>query len=420
MKSSNILIASLVIAAAGSAAAAGGGGSLEMDRAYASELKADADARSVLNQGNQSNLEVSVGVIFGYKMNHRDGAILGDDDTAIGFAFSEVEVAVEGDVTDNMRARVSMQFGPDNARSTGSSGVAQLEDAYVDWQVNDSLTLRVGQFVPSFSAEASTSEFHMMNAHRAVSHEFIATPSWAQGIEAQFGGDTWGVAVGFTDGQNTGNTAYSSTNEFDYAVNARFDLYSDSDKARFDDQTSWRGSEAGWRAGVGVFFGSTGSTNPSVTVDTDWLTYTLDATYEGDGWSVRAAFYGNDIESTILATDPSNMGFEVGGSVYLSDQWEAFGRWDVLILDDSSGAGQTFSEDVFHFVTLGTNYYFVPESHAAKLTFECGVSLDNTNDIITSNGNLDTNPFGGSTGFFKENDPADGQLMFSGTLQWLF
>ncbi len=432
MNNSAQITAAALIAAATSFATAG---SLDLDRAYASELKADAGARSVLNQGNLGNVTVSAGVRFGYTYNSRSddaAGTLGDNDTTMGFGFSEASVAIEGDVTDNMHARISFDFGPDDVGGAGGAGAALLEDAFVDWAVNDSFDLRVGQFVPSYSAEASTSEFHTMGNYRAVSHEWLATPGWAQGIEATWGGDTWDLTVGFTDGFGTnatgngsGNTAFNASGEADFAFNARFDMYSDSNKDRFADQTSWRGSDAGWRFGAGLYFASFGSTNPSG-VETDDFSWTVDGAYEADGWALRAAFYMYDNEFG-ATSDASNMGFEVGGSFFFSDQWEGYARWDALIVDDDATAGQTTNEDWFNFLSFGANYYFVPESHAAKLTLEVGISLDETADLTGTAGDTGAGPLGaanpgsfGSSGFAQELAGEDGQFNISAMMQWMF
>ena len=426
--SAQMTAAALILAATTGFAAAG---SLELDRAYASELKADAGTRSVLNQGNLSNLEVMVGVRFGYSYNSRDGSSLGDSDTTIGFQFSQAEVALEGDVTDNMHARLSFDFGPNNSDSlAGAGGSATLEDAFVDWAVNDDFSLRVGQFIPGFSAEASTSEFNMMNSYRSVTHEFLGTPSWTQGIEGHFGGDTWGLAVGFNDGPNTSNSAFNSGSEADYGFNARFDFYSDSDHARFNDQTSWRGSEAGWRAGAGLMFATYGNTNPAATTaESDNFFWTIDGSYEADGWAARAAVYGSNIDPN-GGVSHSNYGVEVGGSFFFNDQWEGFARYDILILDDDAGAGQVTDadgdgniDDTQSFIAVGANYYFVPESQAAKFTLELGFALDETADIANTAGDLGTTPIGagpGSSGFLSDVAGQNGQFMVSGTMQWLF
>jgi len=431
MNTNTKITAAALLAAATTGFAAAG--SLELDRAYASELKADAGARTVLNQGNLSNLDVSVGIRFGYSFNSRDGAALGDSDTTIGFQFSEATVAIEGDVTDNMHARISFDFGPNNSDSSAGQGTAVLEDAYVDWAVNDSFTLRVGQFIPAFSAEASTTEFNMMNANRSVTSEFLGTPSWTQGVQATWGGDTWDFSVGFNDGLNTASTAFNASSEADYGFNARFDMYSDSDKARFADQTSWRGSAAGWRVGAGLMYGTYATTNPASTAaESDNLFYTIDAAYEGDGWAVRAAFYGTSIDPN-AGVSHDNYGFEIGASVFVDDQWELFTRWDTLLLDDTAGAGQVLAggQENQNFVSIGANYYFVPESHAAKFTLELAIALDETGDIGSSGtigGDTGTgfgtqgSPGGllGDSGFLRDAAGENGQFMVSGVLQWLF
>lgn len=427
MNNSAQITAAALVAAATSFATAG---SLDLDRAYASELKADAGARSVLNQGNLGNIEVSVGVQFGYSANFRDdGGVLGDNDTTIGFGLQEARVAIEGDVTDNMRGRVSFDFGPDDGDSLNGQGTANLEDAYVDWTVNDSFTLRIGQYAPAFSAfnEARVDTFHNISAYNSVTQDFLANSHRTQGIQATWGNETWDLSVGFTDGPTSDNTAFNSAAEADFAFNARFDFFSDSNKARFADQSSWRGSETGWRIGAGVSWASFGNTNPaSPATEADSLAYTIDAAYEGDGWSAWAAFYGVDVDPD-AGVDHTNYGFEVGAAVFFSDQWEGYARWDTLLLDDDAGAGQTTNEDTFNFIAVGTNYYFVPESHAAKLTLELGWSLDETGDIVNTAGDTGIGVFGGvtgtnpgSTGYFLDAAGEDSQFMLSAIMQFMF
>ncbi|MEM9373974.1 MAG: porin, partial [Planctomycetota bacterium] len=170
---------SLIASSAGLATA----GTLELDRSYAADLRSDASSRALLaNTG--PGIQVDVGLRFNYTVNSRDdeGLPSPDDDTTIGFSFDDVEIRLSGDVTDNISATVSFDFGEDDGVDGDSS--VNLEDAFADWTINDGFTLRVGQFIPQFSAEASTSEYHMTNGERSVSHEWLATPSWTQGVEA--------------------------------------------------------------------------------------------------------------------------------------------------------------------------------------------------------------------------------------------
>jgi hypothetical protein len=409
---------SLIASTAGLATA----GSLELDRSYAADLRSDASSRALLaNTG--AGVQVDVGLRFNYTYNSRDvvatagpPAVNADDDTTIGFSFDDVEIRLSGDVTDNIRATISFDFGEDDGGIVGgssSSNSVNLEDAYADWTVNDQFTLRIGQFVPQFSAEASTSRFHMTNGDRSVTHETIGTPAWTQGIEAHFGGDTWSGAVGFNDGPGTGNTAFNSPAEADFGLNARFDIFSDSDKARFADQTSWRGSAAGWRVGAGLIYSTFGDTNPAGTGG-DAVAYTIDGAYEADGWALRAAFYGISA-SPDAGPDSDNYGFELGGSFFFNDQWEGYGRYDVLIIDDVLlGAGV---EDTYNFVAVGANYYLVPESHAAKLQFEVGVSLDETPAAAAFTG-AGPGVTGGTTNFLGSTDDGEFYASLRATFQF--
>ena len=245
-------------------------GSLDLDRSYAAELRSDAGAYSVLNS-SAANLQVTAAARFGYGINMRDngGFTNSDNETTVGFGFQDVEVRLTGQVTDSINATISFDFGPDENRPIGNdfdssfeeNGV-NLDDAYADWTVNYGFSLRIGQFIQAFSAGRNISEYHMMGAFRSSAQSLLGDNGYSQGIEAHFGGDNWGAAVGFSDGPRTANTAFNSDAEADYAFNGRFDYYSDSDKARFDDRAAWRGQSAGWRAGIGGYWASYGDTNP--------------------------------------------------------------------------------------------------------------------------------------------------------------
>lgn len=407
---------SLIAGTAGLATA----GSLDMDRSYAAELRSDSAARDLLNSNAGASVQVDVAMRFYYGLNFRDDAGLPnpDDDTTIGFGWDDAEVRLSGDITDNMRGTISWDFGPSDY--PGAAAVA-LEDAFADWTVNDSLTLRVGQFLPQFSAERNTSEYHMLGAMRSVTFDTVGNPTWTQGIEAHFGGDTWSAAVGFNDGPGAGPGGFNASGDADYAFNARFDIFSDSDKARFADQTSWRGSAAGWRVGAGLIYATYGDTNPSGTsLESDSLWYTIDGAYEGDGWSVRAAFYGANTDPNV-GNSTDDYGFEIGGSMFFNDQWEGFLRWDTLMLDDVNLVAT--SEDTYNFLSGGFNYYFVPESHAAKFTFQVSYAFDTTTG---TEGAFDDAGFAaptglgafGSSGFLGSQD--DGELMITALMSLMF
>jgi hypothetical protein len=381
-------------------------GSLDLDRSYAAELRSDAGAYSVLNS-SAANLQVTAAARFGYGINLRDNSSLAnDDETTVGFGFQDVEVRLTGQVTDSINATISFDFGPDENADLGSSsdtGTANLEDAYADWTVNEGFSLRVGQFIQAFSAGRNISEYHMMGAFRSSAQSVLGDNAYSQGIEAHFGGDNWGAAVGFSDGPRSANTAFNSSAESDYAFNGRFDFFSDSDKARFDDRAAWRGQSAGWRIGAGGFWATTGDTNPSGAED-EFLSFTVDGAYEGDGWGVYAAGFWQNIDLDGAGSE-DNFGGEIGANMFFSDQLEGFARYDIVIFDqDFIG-----TEDTFQAINVGVNYYFVPESHAAKFTADLGWAFDDTRGI-PSEGALGGGYLGDS----------DGEINLAFMLQFMF
>lgn len=405
-------ISAITIAASAGLATAG---SLNLDRAYANELRSDAGAYSVLNSQN-STVTVSAAARFGYGINLRDnsGFADSDDETTVGFGFQDVEVRVSGQVTDSISATVSFDFGPDENAFIGASfdddaeadGV-NLEDAYADWMVNDGFTLRIGQFIQAYSAGRSISEYHMMGAFRSSAQSLLGDNGYSQGIEAHFGGDTWGAAVGFSDGPRSANSAFNSEGEADYAFNGRFDFYSDTDKARFDDRAAWRGQSAGWRIGAGGFWASFGDTNPSDDDNNEIYGLTVDGAYEADGWGVNAAFFFQSVDVAGGGSD-DNFGGEIGANLFFNDQFEGFARYDIVVFDEDFVG----NEDTFQAITAGVNYYFVPESHAAKFTAEIGWAFDDTTGLGDDEGN------GILGGGFLGN--SDGEFNLSLMLQFMF
>lgn len=390
-------------------------GSLDLDRAYAAELRSDAGAYSVLNS-SAANLTVSAGARFGYGLNFRDnsGFTSDDNETTVGFGFQDVEVRLTGQVTDSITATISFDFGPDENAPVGNQfddefegdGV-NLEDAYADWMVNDGFTLRIGQFIQAYSAGRSISEYHMMGAFRSPTQSLLGDTGYSQGIEAHFGGDTWAGAVGFSDGPRSGNTAFNDEGEADYAFNARFDFFSDTEKDRFMDRAAWRGQSAGWRLGAGAFWASFGDTNPAG-AESEFFSVTADGAYEGDGWGVNAAAFwqNNDIDGS---GSEDNYGLEIGANMFFSDQLEGYARYDVVVFDEEFGGSD---EDTFQTISAGVNYYIVPESHAAKFTADLGYAFDDTTGLGSETGG---SPFGG--GFLGD---SDGEINISLMLQFLF
>ncbi len=387
--------------------------SLDLDRAYSAELSADAAARTSQLQGGTAGndgffyigdgtgnyrLNMSGLLQYRYTINLRDdqptNAAGGtDDDTTIGFSLPRTQLRWHGNIVNpNWKFRIQGDFDQ-------SGFMLQYAYGQYDFENMEGGFLRFGQFkLPILSEELVAPEFQLA-AERSVTNEFFSQ-QYSQGLMFGYMSDSFAVHAAFSDGVGSANTAFNSGTEADYAFTGRVDVKLEGDWDRFDDMTSWRGDDLAARVGGAFHWQSMGDTNPSAAASTDFYMYTIDGAVEGNGWNLYAAFIGSNTD--MGATDVDHYGAIVQGGVFLAEQWELFGRWDALFLDDTTVAATADSD--LHFLTFGVNYYFVPMSHAVKFTLDTVWSLNTT---ATAAG------VGGTTGSFGA-DPRLTQLLGDG------
>lgn len=266
-----------------------------------------------------------------------------------GFETRRIESNVNGNVFDKS---VAFKVGFE----AGASGSFSLKDAYAQFKLDNGIKLRVGQFKPPMLREELTSNKYQLTADRSVTNS-VFTFSRSQGVDVSYETDDVRVSAMLHDGRTADNTDFTSTREADLAITGRLDIKLAGDWKRFDDFTSWRGSEFAAAAGLAAHYQDGGSTfnTPDVSV----AQVTLDASVEGDGWNAYAAFIYRNTDGP--GGSLSDLGFLVQGGYFFSDQVEAFARYDLVVPDDTGGA------DPFNTLTLGANYYVSPSSHTVKL-----------------------------------------------------
>jgi hypothetical protein len=395
------ITAASVFAFAGSALAQSG---LDLDRAYASEMRADSMARaSFLGAQDTANISVSAVLQARYMLNLRDeqdGVALGDDDTTTGFDIPRAQIRMSGQVTDSISGHASFDFGAAETNGRNDAGTATLLNAFAAWSLDDNWTLLIGQWHnPVVAEEAVEAEFGLA-VERSVVNEFF-NPGYTQGVAAAYGSDNWKFVGAFADGAtyigngNAANSAFNSGAENDFGFTGRLDFLVSGTWDQFGSFSSWRGSNYGLKIGVGGHYQQQGDTNPSTgtwgvlggvsTDSVDIGLWTADITAKGDGWNVFAAYVGHSIDVDLAAGGslPSlvNQGVVVQGGYFVSDQVELFGRYDALFLDSDIADLAGTDEDDFHYLTAGFNYFLVPESHAARFTIDGVYSFNDTDTL---------------------------------------
>lgn len=363
-------------------APAAGAQSADEVRAIVAEMLSDAETRSSLLQAgggaghdgkgfvlasadNNFRLNVSGQIQFRYIANFRDD---GDDnatDTYEGsFQTRRTKLIFQGHVFEpELFYKVQGAFD----RSGGDFG---LEEAFMGYDFGNGWKFRGGQFKLPFMREELVSSARQLLVDRSVVNEAF-NQDFSQGIEASYEAENFRAAVAFSDGFGSRNTDLEE-DPADWAFTARVEVLFAGDWDQFKDFTSGQGSEFGFMLGGAANY--EGSPNFPGSEDSKTFSWTIDASAEFDGFNLFAAFVGDHLDAD-SGGNVDNYGYVVQGGVYLSEDFELFGRWEQFLLDDD-----VFSNDDFKSIAVGFNYYIY--GHAAKFTMDVVWYFDETAGIL--------------------------------------
>lgn len=352
-------------------------------RALVAEMMNDAQTRSSLLQSGTTaghdgkffigsadgNFRLNVGgqIQFRYLANFRDGTFPddpdtdrneSDDDTTLGFQTRRTKIWFEGHIFDpNLYYKVVGAF------DRGDDGVFELEDAYVGYKFDNGLDLRWGQFKLPFMREELISSTKQLAVERSNTNEFF-NQGRSQGVQVAWMNEQFRATGAFSDGFNSANTDFTQ-DPSDFAATGRVEYLAMGDWKQFEQFTSFRGTSNGLMIG-GAIHWQDDSEEVNNPID-DFFAYTLDASWQSDGWNLFGAITGAAVSGDGPSGDNDPFGFVVQGGVFMTEDWELFARYDFTdgdVLND-------YSE-----VTFGVNYYM--HKQAAKFTFDVVWALDET------------------------------------------
>lgn len=357
-------------------------------RATVAEMLADAQNRSSLlaggNGGHDGNfyladdagnyrLNVSGQIQFRYIMGFRDDS--DSDEFTTGFQNRRTKLSFDGHIVNpNWGYKVTAAFD-----SEGGSAV--LQDAYVSYNFGNGVRLKMGQFKLPFLREELVSSKYQLAVERSVVNE-VFNQDWAQGIELRFEQDAWRFMAAFSDGFGSDNSDYPNTaGQADYALTGRVEFKFSGDWKDFEDFTSKPGQQFSAMVGGAIHYQQSPNTNALTDVDLNYLTYTIDASLEGDSWNLFGAFVGSQAETRAAGVDNdfSDFGIVVQGGWRFAANTELFGRWDTVFLDDDRNA----PDDNVSFLTIGLNQYYA--GHAAKATVDFVYSFNESTSLAGFN-----------------------------------
>lgn len=354
-------------------------------RAYTNELMGDAAGRASTAGGDNKDFTVKVGgtIQFRYTANFGEN---NKDDYEGGFSNPLTHLNFSGNLH-TFDYKVQGAFNNTN-------GNAFLKDAYLAHTFEGN-RVQFGQFKLPFMREVSMSDELQLAADRSLVASTFGQGR-SQGAQISVTGDRFRVLGAVSDGFNTANTDFTDPREADYGLTGRAEwVVVGKNFDQFKDFTSEKADEAALLAGGGFHYqdGDMGR----------FWSGTADLGFEAGGFSAFGAGVARDIED-----NAGNKFLDIGAvgqaSYRLTEKFELFGRYDMIIPDDDRAL-----LDDYTFLTAGINYYMV--GHAAKFTVDAVYSFNDTNGLGSLTGFSNTGLLGSTD---------SGELAFRAQVQLMF
>ena len=361
----------------------------QTDRAYAAELLADADARTSLLAPGEASYDPGrgVGITSGDTALHvrffQDFRYIGSfrgvsgaggaADTTTGFQNAHTRVRFQADLGPDVSGVIQLEA----ADPSSSMGAVGLLDGYIDYRLNDDLSVRIGQFKhPLLASYYMVSPAHVLTVDRSLVSDFFATGR-QQGVQFTWTADDVQILGSLSDGIKTSNTDITSGSEADFAVTGRVNWKLAGDWSDLTHTTSFQGDDESVYVGGAVLYQSGGNTNG--TADEDLAIFTLDGTWRGDGWNVRGEAVAYHLDAS-GGPEFTHYGLNAQGGLFIAPDVEVFASWDSLILDDNAAP---IIHDVQNFVTLGGRWFPFGESYSAVVVADTVIALEETANLTS-------------------------------------
>ncbi|MCH8212344.1 MAG: hypothetical protein IIB99_13360 [Planctomycetes bacterium] len=383
-------------------------------RELVQDVLADADTRaSLLAQGVTAgydngavissadgnwSLRTNIHMQQRFVWNDQDeGAVAGAiDEDRYGFENTRTKFILTGNVVNqDWIYKVEINVGSPSAAFQAGDGRAGTGDAYLGYKYGDGMTVLFGTMkAPLLREELVDSRYQLAVERSALN--YIYTGGRVDGIALDWMGDQFHITGAFSDGIRTGQTVWA-TPTTDFAFTGRAEYLVSGTWDQFSDFTSPAGDEQGIMIGGAIHYQES-EDDSLVLADVDVLVLTADISAEFGGANLFAAFIYTDIDVASLPT-VNPLGFLVQGGVALSDDWEAFARYEFSDFD------VTGIEDL-SLITFGVTRYFA--GHNAKWTTDVGIGLD---DVVFAPE---------ITGLRTDVPGEDGQIVIRSQIQLVF
>jgi len=277
---------------------------------------------------------------------------VGVDDFTSGFQARRIRLLFDGHLFD---PRFNYHILLDANRSGGG---LRLLEAFAGYDLGDGFHLQWGQFKLPFLFEELMSSRRLLAADRSLTNARF-TQGFSQAVQLTYSDALLRVRGAFSDGFNSFNTDLENK-PADWALTGRIEGLLSGDWRQFRDFTSPRGADTALLLGAAAHAQAAPDT-PDGDPLSRFVSWTADASLQGDGWNAFAAIVGR--HDTKLPGSDDSYAYLVQGGLFITESLELFARWDHI-----------FNDDDLRTATAGFNYYL--HGHAAKFTMDLQWFLD--------------------------------------------
>jgi hypothetical protein len=299
------------------------------------------------------------------------GSETNDLESQTGFQLRRAKVKFSGHVINpNFFYTVGLASDRDD-------GDVFAEDVIVGYKVSDELSVQGGVFKLPFLRQELISSTSQMVMERGIVTEFF-TLDRAEQIMATYSTDLWQASASFNDGARGDSRGYTDfgSEAAHFGATGRFDFMVFGEWGQWKDISSWSGQDDSLFIGAALHYEEGERTNGFTT---DYIAWTIDASWTMAGLSVYGAYMGGSTEADTGADRDMNGILIEAGYMVIPDELQPYIRWEFLDPDDGS-------EDELQAITFGLNYFL--DKHNAKFTTDFVIVYDG--DVPSSN------PFGAS------------------------
>jgi len=298
-----------------------------------------------------------------------------DGNSSSGFEIARARLGFDGKIFRDWQYMIRWDSGQSDG---GGAGSANLADAWIQHSLSDQFSIRTGQFVNPIFREQLVDSGMQLAVDRSLLNSIItgASLTYTEGVALNWNPDTrMDAVVAYTNGANSQNTNFQDfpVGKANFGLVGRFEFafMGTVNSPNYNQFTSMGDKDESLIMGAAVDWTQAGDTNlVDHTIDIQWNA--------ADGkWALYGAFVGQWINNgggsgitgvtAVTDNDSYNYGLLVQAGYMLDQNWELFGRYDYMKLDDAIAVGTAAgTADTFNEATFGVNYYF--HGHNAKWT----------------------------------------------------